>query len=108
MISFRLTTGRQKEIVMLSKYVAAPARIKAIRNGPCGALEKLQHCRQLLGMAPPKEGSAEPAIQEDYRDRYERLTGRSLRECPVCHRGRMIAVKALPQVRSSPTIRNTS
>jgi len=38
MISFRLTTGRQKEIVMLSKYVAAPARIKAIRNGPCGAL----------------------------------------------------------------------
>jgi hypothetical protein len=44
----------------------------------------------------------------DYRDRYERLTGRSLRECPVCHRGRMIAVKALPQVRSSPTIRDTS
>ena len=70
--------------------------------------EKLEHCRQLLGMASPKEGSAEPTIQEDYRDRYERLTGRSLRECPVCHRGRMIAVKALPQVRSSPTIRNTS
>jgi hypothetical protein len=45
---------------------------------------------------------------EDYRDRYERLTGRSLRECPVCHRGHMIAVKALPQVRSSPTIRDTS
>jgi hypothetical protein len=70
--------------------------------------EKLQHCRQLLGMASPKEGSAEPTIQEDYRDRYERLTGRSLRECPVCHRGRMIAVKALPQVRSSPIIRDTS
>ena len=70
--------------------------------------EKLEHCRQLLGMAPPKEGSAEPAIQEDYRDRYERLTGRSLRECPVCHRGRMIAVTALPQVRSSPTIQDTS
>jgi hypothetical protein len=70
--------------------------------------EKLEHCRHLLGMASPKEGSAEPTIQEDYRDRYERLTGRSLRECPVCHRGRMIAVKALPQVRSSPTIQNTS
>lgn len=70
--------------------------------------EKLQRCRELLGMAPPKEGSAEPAIQEDYRDRYERLTGRSLRECPVCHRGRMIAVKVLPQVRSSPTIQDTS
>jgi hypothetical protein len=70
--------------------------------------EKLEHCRRLLGMAPPKEGSAEPAIQEDYRDRYERLTGRSLRECPVCHRGHMIAVKVLPQVRSSPTIQDTS
>ena len=70
--------------------------------------EKLERCRQLLGMAPPKESSAEPAIQEDYRDRYEKLTGHSLRECPVCHRGRMITVKALPQVRSSLTIRNTS
>jgi hypothetical protein len=70
--------------------------------------EKLERCRQLLGMAPRKENSAEPAPREDYRDRYERLTGRSLRECPVCHRGRMIAVKALPQVRSSPTIRDTS
>ena len=70
--------------------------------------EKLERCRQLLGMAPRKENSAEPAPREDYRDRYERLTGRSLRECPVCHRGRMIAVKVLPQVRSSPTIRDTS
>jgi hypothetical protein len=41
--------------------------------------EKLEHCRQLLGMASP----------EDYRDRFERLTGHSLRECPVCHRGHM-------------------
>jgi len=32
----------------------------------------------------------------------------SLRECPVCHRGCMIAVEALPQVRSSPTIQDTS
>jgi hypothetical protein len=70
--------------------------------------EKLKHCRQLLGMTSRKESSAEPAIQEDYRDRYERLTGRSLRECPVCHRGCMIAVRVLLQVRSSPTIQDTS
>jgi hypothetical protein len=70
--------------------------------------EKLEHCRQLLGMAPPKERSAEPAPQEDYRDRYERLTGRSLRECPVCHRGHMISVKRLPEVPFSPVIKNTS
>jgi hypothetical protein len=70
--------------------------------------EKLERCRQLLGMVPRKKNSPEPAPQEDYRDRYKRLTGRSLRECPVCHRGRMIAVKVLPQVRSSPAIRDTS
>jgi hypothetical protein len=70
--------------------------------------EKLERCRQLLGMAPPKESSTELAPPEDYRDRYERLTGRSLRECPVCHRGHMITVKALPQVRSSPAIQDTS
>jgi len=70
--------------------------------------EKLERCRQLLGMAPSKENSAEPATQEDYRDRYERLTGRSLRECPVCHRGRMVPIKVLPTVCSSPAIKDTS
>jgi hypothetical protein len=36
--------------------------------------EKLQHCRELLAMAPPSESSPAPATSEDYRDRYERLT----------------------------------
>jgi hypothetical protein len=70
--------------------------------------EKLERCRQLLGMAPPKKSPSEPATQEDYRDRYERLTGHSLRECPVCHRGRMISVKQLPEATFSPAIKNTS
>jgi hypothetical protein len=70
--------------------------------------EKLEHCRQLLGMAPASESSSQPASPEDYRDRYERLTGRSLRECPVCHRGRMITVMILAEVRSSPTFNDTS
>jgi hypothetical protein len=69
---------------------------------------KLARCRQLLGMTPAKESSVEPAPPEDYRDRYERLTGRSLRECPVCHRGRMISVKRLPEVPFSPGIKDTS
>jgi hypothetical protein len=34
---------------------------------------------------------------EDYRDRYEKLTGHSLRQCPVCHRGRMITFQLLPK-----------
>ena len=69
--------------------------------------EKLEQCRQLLGMAAPKSPSI-PATPEDYRDRYERLTGRSLRECPVCHRGHMIPVANLPGVSSSPVIEDTS
>jgi hypothetical protein len=39
---------------------------------------------------------------------YERLTGHSLRECPVCHRGHMIPVANLPGVSSSPVIEDTS
>jgi hypothetical protein len=70
--------------------------------------EKLAHCRQLLGAPPSSESPSAPATPEDYRDRYERLTGHSLRECPICHRGRMITIKALPEGRSSPTIKDTS
>jgi Putative transposase len=70
--------------------------------------EKLKQCRQLLNMTPPNESSSQPQPREDYRDRYERLTGHSLRECPVCHRGRMIVVKLLARVRSLPAIQDTS
>jgi hypothetical protein len=70
--------------------------------------EKLEQCRQLLHMAPPSESSSVPATPEDYRDRYERLTGHSLRECPICHRGRMITIQVLPEGRSSPAIKDTS
>jgi hypothetical protein len=66
--------------------------------------ENLEHCRQLLDMSPPNESSARPQSCADYRDRYEQLTGHSLRECPVCHRGRMITVNLLAKSRSPPTI----
>ncbi len=70
--------------------------------------EKLEHCRQLLSMSPPNECSSEPQPCEGYRERYERLTGHSLRECPLCHRGRMITVKLMAAVRSPPAIPDTS
>jgi hypothetical protein len=70
--------------------------------------EKLQHCRQLLGMPPTNPSSSQPQPCEDYRDRYEKLTGHSLRECPVCHHGRMITVKLLAKGRSTPTSPDTS
>jgi putative transposase/transposase-like zinc-binding protein len=71
-------------------------------------LQKLARCRQLLGMASPQETSSESELPEDYRDRYEKLTGCSLRECPVCHQGRMITVEFLAEVRVSPGIQDTS
>ena len=69
--------------------------------------EKLARCRQLLGMAAPVEAPSESPSPEDYRDRHEQLTGSSLRECPICHRGRMIVVETLTSHRPQ-TIRDTS
>ena len=58
----------------------------------CHREVKLDRCRQLLNApAPPVESSAEPL---DYRDRYERLTGVSLRDCPQCGRGRMVLIES--------------
>jgi hypothetical protein len=54
---------------------------------------KLERCRQLLNVEAPTSAVAEDA--EDYRDRYERLTGVSLWTCPQCSRGRMICIEAL-------------
>jgi len=65
--------------------------------------QNLARCRQLLGMTLP----VEPPLPEDYRDQHELLTGSSLRECPLCRRGRMVMVEMLTPHRS-PAIRNTS
>ena len=55
--------------------------------------DKLQRCRQLLNSPAPAAAATEEA--EDYRDRYERLTGVSLWDCPQCSRGRMICIETL-------------
>jgi Putative transposase len=66
--------------------------------------EKLEQCRQLLRM---KEITPIEEAPKDYRDRYEALTGSSLWECPVCHRGRMIVIAVIePFVR--PVLTDTS
>jgi hypothetical protein len=68
--------------------------------------EKLARCRHLLGM-PDCPRPAEES--KDYRDRYEELTGSSLRECPVCHQGRMVAVAILlPSPNRQTPITDTS
>jgi Putative transposase/Transposase zinc-binding domain len=61
--------------------------------GNCQRARKLALCRELLGMAPP--GPADPSV--DYRDRFEALTGRSLRECPHCRTGVMVVIDSIPR-----------
>lgn len=56
--------------------------------------QKLARCRQLLGMSAGEPPALEAT--QDYRDRYEELTGNSLWECPACHQGRMVIVAILP------------
>jgi hypothetical protein len=68
--------------------------------------EKLALCRQLLGMAPPTVQQQPPEVQ-DYRERYEELTGVSLRVCPVCRRGQMVLMETLAAPRR-PAIKDSS
>ncbi len=55
---------------------------------------KIALCRKLLGT--PKPACDELTETLDYRDRYERLTGISLRDCPVCGRGHMVCIESFP------------
>jgi hypothetical protein len=57
---------------------------------------KLEQCRRLLGMHPPDQSNVAPA-EQDHRDRYEDLTGTSLKQCPQCQHGRMVLVAMLPR-----------
>ena len=63
---------------------------------------KLALCRQLLGVVLPLAGPTSPQDKPDYRDLYEKLTGKSLRECPVCHSGHMVAIAVLPPSDRAP------
>ena len=65
---------------------------------------KLALCRKLLGVVLPLAGPTSPQDKPDYRDLYEKLTGKSLRECPVCHSGHMVAIAVLPRLRSGTAL----
>jgi hypothetical protein len=75
-----------------------PESFQHIRH--CGFLAnryretKLATCRRLLGASLPTVQAS--GGEEDYRDRYERLTGASLRDCPLCGRGHMVAIETFP------------
>ena len=63
----------------------------------------MTQCRHLLGTPPPTRLVDAP-VTVDYRDRYEALTGRSLRVCPRCHDGQMQLVDGLVGTRSPPIV----
>jgi Putative transposase/Transposase zinc-binding domain len=72
-----------------------PDGFKRIRSygwlANCHRAAQLATCRRLLGVEQPV--AALPTPGEDYRDRYLRLTGRSLRDCPVCGKGHMVRIE---------------
>ena len=66
-------------------------RYGLLGNRHCAA--KLALCRRLLGADEAKPQPDERI--EDYRIRYEALTGASLIACPICRSGRMIRIETL-------------
>jgi hypothetical protein len=74
--------------------------------------ENLAVCRQLLGMPQIEQvekDNTEQGAKTDYLDRYEELTGRSLRQCPQCHQGSMVVVRILPRwSASTPALMDSS
>ncbi len=71
-----------------------PSGLQRIRHygllANCHREVKLEQCRRLL-QAPPPPPPEEPI---DYLDRYQRLTGLSLRDCPQCGQGQMVRIES--------------
>ena len=70
--------------------------------------QKIAACRRLLHEPPRPEAERAGPATADYRDRYEALTGRSLRRCPSCHGGNMHLVDDLAGEWASPAIQDSS
>jgi hypothetical protein len=71
--------------------------------GNCHRARKLALCRELLRMAP----AAPTDPPADYRDRYQALTGMSLRQCPYCLTGIMVVIGCVERPRVCQTVPDT-
>ena len=67
--------------------------------------EKLALCRQLMQMPPP---TVKREANKDYRDRYEALTGISLKTCPLCRCGTMVVIETFECTSSRTRFTDTS
>ncbi len=63
---------------------------------------RLALCRQLLGVVFTMTAVIPRPDRPDYRDVFEKLTGSSLRDCPVCHRGQMVVIAVLAASNRAP------
>jgi hypothetical protein len=70
--------------------------------------ERVARCRELLDTAQPETIPPASLPSQDYRDRYEVLTGISLRTCPICGAGRMLLIEQMTPLRLCSTITDTS
>jgi hypothetical protein len=57
--------------------------------------KNLSLCRTLLSL-PVDQNPPSPPQAEDWKTRYERLSGESLKICPVCHQGSMFTLQTMP------------
>jgi hypothetical protein len=67
--------------------------------------EKLALCRQLMQMPTP---AVKHEVNKDYRDRYEALTGISLKTCPLCRCGTMVVIETFECTSSRSSFADTS
>jgi hypothetical protein len=67
--------------------------------------EKLALCRQLMQMTPP---TVNREVNKDYRDRYEALTGVSLKTCPLCRCATMVVIETFECASSRTPFMDTS
>ena len=85
-----------KEFIRRFLLHVLPPGVQRIRHygllGNRHRAAKLARCRELL--AAPAPVVLLPEAPLDYRDRYQRLTGVSLRECPQCGRGQMVCIES--------------
>ena len=58
-------------------------------------VDKLQRCRQLLGVAPDTASNSILVQPGNYQLLYQSLTGTSLTTCPACQRGQMLCTELI-------------
>jgi hypothetical protein len=88
---------------VLAGRIPADAALWAARESP-----SRREAGALLGMTSPSPERSAASGTGDYRDRLEALTGVSLRVCPMCHEGQMIAILVDVGSWVTPAVVNTS